>query len=233
MKILQEIAFDYALCQKQVEAFREFLASNEELSERKDILPFFRERQQMALLFDMFNTQIGEADRIGWEFDIYGDFAADLVVGSWSRGAYCLVEFEDAFNNSIFEKQGKKATREWGRKFDHGISQIIDWIHKLDGRTPSNDLLSRFGRYEINYEAVLVIGRDKHLDEGEKQRFNWRTDKVAVNTKKIKCMTFDELLSQFTRRISAFSAAIAAAKTRPNDPNDASDSTRNDKSRPG
>jgi hypothetical protein len=206
MKKLEEIVFESALCRNQVEEFRTWLASKGELSERNDVLPFFRERPHMAILFGMFNPRIGWADRIAWEFDIFGDFACDLVVGEWTRGTYCFVEFEDARRDSIFERQGKKATREWGRRFDHGYSQIIDWIHKLDGRSASTDLLARFGRYEINYEAVLVIGRDQHLDEGEKQRLSWRTDKLAVNSKKVFCMTFDELLSQFSARLGALSA---------------------------
>jgi hypothetical protein len=71
-------------------------------------------------------------------------------------------------------------------------------------------LLARFGRHEIHFEAVLVIGRDTHLDAGEKQRLSWRNDNVAVNTKKIFCMTFDELLSQFTVRLAALAAVEAS-----------------------
>src|SRR5262249_1702365 len=155
---LEAIAFDYALCRAQVEEFRAWLAANDELSERNDVLPFFRARPQMAMLLGMFNRHIALADRIAWEFDIFGDVACDLAVWEWGRGAYCLVEFEDARSNSIFAPSGKKATREWGRRFEHGVSQIIDWVHKLDTRSPSADLLARFGHYEISYEAILVIG---------------------------------------------------------------------------
>jgi hypothetical protein len=202
MKKLEVIAFDPVLCRRQVEEFRSWLAGKVELSEREDVLPFFRARPHLALLFAPFNFWSGRPDRIAWEFDVFGDFACDLVVGDWDRGAYCFVEFEDARSDSIFEKQGKKATREWGRRFEHGFSQILDWMHKLDGRTPSTDMLARFGRYEITYEAVLVIGRDQHLDEGEKERLKWRSDKLAVNTNRIFCLTFDNLLSQFSARLT-------------------------------
>ena len=150
MKNLEAILFDYALCRKQFEELRDWLAARDELSERHDILPFFRERPQLAMVLGSFNPRIGLVNRIAWEFDIFGDFACDLVVGEWERGEYCFVEFEDARHDSIFEKQGKKATREWARRFNHGYSQIIDWAHKLDGRSPSADFLARFGRYEIN-----------------------------------------------------------------------------------
>jgi hypothetical protein len=211
MKKLEPVVFDYPACRRQVEEFRALLASKDELSEREDVLPFFRARPQLAVLLGMFNPRIAWADRIAWEFDVFGDFACDLAVGEWDRGAYCLVEFEDARRDSIFERQGQKATREWGRRFDHGCSQILDWAHKLADLSASADFLARFGRREISYEAVLVIGRDRHLDAGEKQRLAWRTDSVTVNAKKVICMTFDELLNQLSVRLSTLAAVAAAA----------------------
>jgi Shedu protein SduA, C-terminal len=208
MKKLEEVVFDYAVCRAEVEALRAWLATTDELSERDDVLPFFKDRRHLAILFEVFNPRIGWADRFATEFDIFGDFTCDLAVGNWASRAYCFVELEDARTDSVFEKQGKKVTREWGRQFDHGYSQIIDWFHKLDGRSPSEDLLARFGDYSISYEAVLVIGRDKHMDEGEKQRLAWRSDKVTVNSKKVYCTTFDALLRQFSTRLTLLERAV-------------------------
>jgi hypothetical protein len=213
MKKLEEITYPVQ-CRSQIEEFRAWLAANDQLSERNDIAPYFRARPQMAAMFTMFNIHITRADRMAWEFDIFGDFACDLVVGEWDRGEYCFVEFEDARTDSIFKKQGKKATREWGPRYEHGYSQIADWAHKLDTRSPSIDLLGRFGRHEINYEAVLVIGRDKHLDAGETQRWTWRNNSTLMNSKKVVCMTFDELLSQFLVRLSMF-AVFGTGSTNP------------------
>ncbi len=159
----------------------------------------------------MFNPRIAWSNRIAWEFDIFGDFACDLVVGEWEEANTASLNSRMLRSESIFSKQGKKATREWGRRFDHGYSQVIDWAHKLDGRSMSADFLARFGRHEINYEAALVIGREKHLDEGEKQRLSWRSDKVVVNNKKVTCVTFDGLISQLSSRLRAFFAVEAAA----------------------
>jgi hypothetical protein len=39
MKRLEEIAFDYVRCREQVEEFRAWLATKDELSERNDIAP--------------------------------------------------------------------------------------------------------------------------------------------------------------------------------------------------
>lgn len=160
MKTFEPIAFDYPQCRREVEEMRSFLDTKTALSEKNDILPFFQAKRQLATLFGMFNSRIGLADRFAKEFNVFGDFSCDVAVGDWERRAYCFVEFEDAREQSIFEKKGDKATREWGRRFEHGYSQIIDWLHKLSGREVSNDNLARFGAHEITYEAVLVIGRD-------------------------------------------------------------------------
>jgi len=215
VKTLEVIAFNYQAARQQLEEFRSFLGAHTGLSERDDLLPFFRARPQLAFLLGMFNPRIARPDRIAWEFDIFGDFACDLVIGEWAEGEYCFVEFEDATEQSIFEKQGKKATREWGRRFDHGYSQIIDWIHKLASRAISVDLLGRFGRHEIRFETVLIIGRDQHLDAGEAQRLAWRADNVLVNTTKVHCVTYDDLLGRLSRRLHLLSVAAAVPPTAP------------------
>jgi hypothetical protein len=205
MKQFKPASLEFPLCAQQVDEFEAFLAGKDELSERDDVLPFFQEHEQLAVLMGMFNSRIAWVDRNAWEFDIFGDFACDLAVGEKERGAYCLIEFEDAASQSVFQRQGAKATREWGRRFDRGYSQTIDWAHKLDDLRGTSSLLARFDRQEITYEMVLVVGRDSHLDAGERQRLNWRSDNVLVDNKKVLCMTFDGLLSQLKVRVRGLS----------------------------
>jgi hypothetical protein len=202
MKNFDPVTFDYTECRLQLEDLKNLLASKAALSEKNDILPLFQSKRQLATLFGMFNSRIGWADRFAKEFNIFGDFSCDLAVGDWDRGAFCFIEFEDAREGSVFEKKGDKATREWGKRFEHGYSQIIDWLHKLATREVSIDNLARFGRHEITYEAVLVIGKNCYQDLAETQRLQWRSDKVSVNQKKVLCMTFDDLMSQFETRMS-------------------------------
>ena len=74
MKNLDPASFDLGACRTQVEEFRAWLSEKDELSERGDVLPFFRARTQMSLLFGSFNPRMARADRIAPEFDIFGDF---------------------------------------------------------------------------------------------------------------------------------------------------------------
>ena len=200
MKTFEGFTFDFTECRRQFEDLRAWLAGKSDLSERDDVLPFFQPRRHLAALFAGFHAGIASADRFAPEFDIFGDFACDLAIGDWERGAYCFVEFEDAHKGSVFEQQAKKATREWGRRFDHGCSQIIDWIHQFATRPPI-DMVKRFGRAEITYETVLAIRRDAHLKGGERERLFWRNENLAVNTRRIHCVTFDELAGRFAAQI--------------------------------
>ena len=113
----------------------------------------------------MYNPLIANLDRIATEFDIFGDHTADVAVGDSQSHQYCFIEFEDAASNSVFRKKGNKATLEWSDRFDHGCSQIIDWLLWLENQKNTQPYLQRFGVHEIQYVGLLVIGRDKFLSD--------------------------------------------------------------------
>jgi Domain of unknown function (DUF4263) len=82
----------------------------------------------------MYNPLIANLDRIATEFDILGDHTADVAVGDSQSHQYCFIEFEDAATDSVFRKKGNKSTLEWSDRFDHGSSQIIDWLLWLENQ---------------------------------------------------------------------------------------------------
>lgn len=149
----------------------------------------------------VLSPALGIVDRVALEYDLFGDFACDLALGDWERKAYCFIEFENAEPQSIFEKVGKKATRDWSRRFDHGSSQVIDWFHKLAKMTDHPDFEGRFGKRSIDYDGALVIGRDKDLVATELLRLEWRREHVVVSSKRVRCVTFDELLRMMQQRL--------------------------------
>ncbi len=132
-------------------------------------------------------------DRLAYEFDFFGDYAAGLAVGDSKRGAYCFIEFENAAPDSIFVRAGKKASFEWSSRFDKGYSQTIDWFWKLNDMAGTSTMRARFDDHDsIDYFGLLVIGRTKGLMPLERRRLDWRRQKVIVDSRHVHCLTFDE-----------------------------------------
>jgi Domain of unknown function (DUF4263) len=180
------------------------------LEEQKHILPFFRQHRNIAALIGHLYSDCVRIDRIAYEFDIFGDHAADLVVGDASRRNYSFIEFEDAAPDSIFRREGKKDTLAWGPRFERGYSQIMDWFWKLDDLSRTDTLRHRFeDARTIRYHGLLVIGRTPHLEPLERARLSWRRDRVVVDSKHIYCVTFDELRDDLRDKLRLFGLAAA------------------------
>ena len=183
---------------------------NESLKEREHILSFFTENLHVAALAGHVTPGIANVDRLAYEFDFFGDYAADLAVGDSKRREYCFVEFENAAPDSIFKKVGKKSMLEWSPRFDHGYSQIIDWFWKLHDMDRSYTQRARFDHANsFNYCGLLVIGRSKGLATIERERLEWRRKKVLVDSKHIYCMTFDEFFEDLTLKLNKYVPWVA------------------------
>ena len=122
MKHFIEVSFDPAQCRRELSEFRDLLHSGADLRERSDLQAFFKQRPQLTAFIGTYAPQVGPADLLAFEFPLFGDFAADVVLGNRERGAFCLVELEDASAASIFKKPKGKSTKEWSKRFEHGFS---------------------------------------------------------------------------------------------------------------
>src|SRR5579863_879350 len=131
MKEFIEVTFDPVQSRNELDELGVLLNSSANLSESKDIQPFFKARPQLTAFLGTYVSDIGPASRIAYEFPIFGDFAADIVVGNRDRGTYCLIELEDATSDSVFTLVKGKSTKEWGRRLEHGFSQLVDWFYSL------------------------------------------------------------------------------------------------------
>jgi hypothetical protein len=192
-----------AACRGEVEELRGLLELNSNLREAQ-LLEFFRTRHHLSALIGLYNPAIARFDRIAWEYPLFGDFRCDLVIGDSNTRAYTFVEVEDATSRSLFIRHGKKATREWSSRFDHGYSQVVDWFYKLQDMTNTDEMEARFGKRSIDYTGVLIVGRDQHMDVGEQLRMNWRREYVIVNSKRIICVKFDQLLVDLLFQLDAY-----------------------------
>lgn len=132
MKDLKPYTADPVKCRQQWNEFSNLLNSEPVLHERKHVLPFFKQRDDLSLLICRYFPKIKKPDRIAHEYQISGDFVADLVVGDSSAYHYLLVEFEDGKPDSVFKQKSGKATPDWAPRFESAYSQLVDWLWKLE-----------------------------------------------------------------------------------------------------
>jgi Domain of unknown function (DUF4263) len=188
------IQLDPKQCRLEIDEFGELLRSKPELSEKHDIQPFFKSRMQVSAFIGSFMSNIGPATQICFEYEFFGDYAADLVLGDMAFRRFCVVEFEDGRTQSVFKPSSTGNTRVWSPRFEHGFSQIIDWYTMLDGMKQTPRFKRDFGDGHVRFSAMLIIGRDAGLtDPYDRFRLDWRTDKVTVDSNTVSCATFDEL----------------------------------------
>lgn len=192
MTILDSIEWDFIKCCSELDQFDRLL-DKDELRESSDILPFFKENLHLSAFIASYVPQIARFDRIKHEFTFFGDFRADLVVGDSVNKAYCFIEFEEATRTSIFINKKGRSTSVWSPRFEQGFSQIVDWFWKIDDFKNTVEFRSVFGSETIHVYGMLIIGRESFLTDRDKARLNWRSNKVVVDSRKINCITFDQL----------------------------------------
>ena len=186
MTPLHRFSFSRKIAEQELVQFKRLLNrhSGTPLRERDHILPFFRSHRHLAALIGTRNSDIARLDRIAYEFDLFGDYKADLVIGDSENHQYCFVEFEDAAATSVF-KQTPRATPDWSPRFEHGFSQIVDWFCHLDDFKKTDRFHRNFGYGHVDFVGLLLIGRNEGLDDDGIRRLRWRTHHVIVNSHQI------------------------------------------------
>lgn len=210
MKKLESIAYDRAKGTKELLHFGDFLNSQDEFAEREDVQKFFKDNLHLCALIGTCGLVSHVADCYAFEFPISGDFSVDLVVGNRQAHTFLFVELEDAMANSVFHRAGAKANRDWGRRFDHGFSQIVDWFCLLDDLKNTRRFRDDFGHGHVLLSGLMLIGRSAHLTDYEKLRLSWRADKVQVDSRHIGCMTYDDLYNALSLRMNIWPLAAQA-----------------------
>ena len=200
MKTLEPFVRNRDVFRRELTEFDEFLAANRTFGEQELLRPFMTARRQLCAQIGDVSKEITKPDRLAFEYDLFGDFAADLVVGDSQEGAYTFVEFEDARPNSLFVQKSSRYKSEFAPRFERGYSQLVDWFYKLDSMQGTLDMEERFGRREIRYDGILIIGRNEFISPAEQARLAWRQDRVVVNSRHILVYTFDQLYSILWRK---------------------------------
>jgi hypothetical protein len=209
MKYFEHFQFSPSSCREELSGLKELLETQSDLSETKEILPFFQKSKHVSAFIGSYAPQMTRFDRLAFEYELFGDFSADLVIGDSVKRHSCFIEFEDAGKNSVF-KQTNRASSEWSSRFEHGFSQIVDWFWKLEDMKQTSDFRNRFGQEYISYSGLLIIGRDRYLSQMDKSRLKWRMDKVQIDSKPLFCLTLDNLYDDLNSRLGFYEAAYQA-----------------------
>ncbi|MDX1919222.1 MAG: DUF4263 domain-containing protein [Candidatus Caenarcaniphilales bacterium] len=204
MRDFEDIQIDYKVLEKELLEFENLLKEKSSLGEQ-EILDFFKDRSQLIASIGWFYPDLSLPNKISREYSIGGDFECDFIIGDSESKFYCFVEFENAEENSIFKKQGRSQLY-WSSRFLNGFSQVVDWFWMLDDIAQTEKFKYTFGgsKNEIGYEGLLIIGRDKFIDLDKQRRINWWQNNIIVNSKHIKCLTFDRLAQIIRKRVDTF-----------------------------
>ncbi len=193
MKDLETHRFDGTACRSEWNELSAILAAKPILSEQTDVLPFFKRSINLSLLICSYFPKIKMPDLFAHEYEIDGDFVADLVVGDSKTHNYLLVEFENGAADSVFKQKGKKSTPDWAPRFEGAYSQLIDWLWKFEDKRSTADFLHSFGCRRATFQGLIVIGKGMSLSQREKDRLKWRMDRTMIDSNAISAVSFDEL----------------------------------------
>ncbi len=188
------IRLDPKQCRVEIDELGAMLTATAELSEKRDVQPFFKGHHQVTAFIGSYVRNLGPATQFCFEYNFFGDYAADLVLGDKAYRQFCVVEFEDGRPESIFTPSPTNNRRVWNPRFEHGFSQIIDWYTMLDDLKKTQRFKRDFGDGHVRFAAMLIVGRDAGItDPHDRFRLDWRADKVSVDSNNVICVTFDEL----------------------------------------
>jgi len=204
--VLEAIVFDPDRFQQELQEFDHLLRSNEDLSETEHIQPFFKKSKHLTAYMGTFALNIAVATEICFEYEFFGDFKADILLGSKLEKEFCVVELEDGKQDTIFKKQKKRKNPEWSARFEHAFSQITDWFYNLEDFKNTAGFAATFGPGHTSFTGLLVMGRSASLDDIKKSRLKWRTDTVSIGKHKVSCITFDDLHAVLQRKFNLYSA---------------------------
>jgi hypothetical protein len=201
MGLLEPVAPDRRTLIREIQEYRDFLGTNPR-GERSHFLPFFAARRQLCAFLATYHSDVIQTDSLGYEISLWGDFACDLVTGSKLDAAFVFVEFEDASETSLFKAvSGRKVSR-WGGRVEAGISQVTDWLFRLDSARNSLEMEREFGNRMIKPLGLVVVGRRSEITAYDFQRLAWRSEHTVIGGSKIAILTYDDLLDWLDGRLA-------------------------------
>lgn len=198
---LREIRPDAASLLREIDEFRKFLETRPR-AERAQFLPFFALHPQLCAFLGTLNDKVRTVTHVGTEIPLWGDFTCDLVAGSWGNGAFVFVEFEDASETSLFRKQEGRKNSYWGTRVEQGISQVVDWLFRIDSERGSDQMLRDFGARHLTAMGLVITGRSAEVSDYDRIRLDWRSKQTIIGGAKLAILTYDDLLEWLDGRVA-------------------------------
>ncbi len=192
--------FDPVACTADLDAFARLRAATPDLAEKADILPFFRAHPHLAAFLGTYAYTANTVDRLAVEVGLFGHFVVDIVAGNQAKKAYCLIECEDGFADSVFRNR-RRQTSTWAPRFEQGLSQIVDWMWLLADQEHSLAFEELCGPRPIELTLLLLIGRDSGVSVADRRRLEWRSRHMPIHGHRIYVYTDDNLLRDLRGRL--------------------------------
>jgi Domain of unknown function (DUF4263) len=156
--------FDINECDKQLRELQDFLTTNQEIKEggENGLQKFFSDRPNLILLLGYWHFGL-EPAFYKPEVNLFSnEFRADFIVADRQKRKFVFVEFEDATEDSIFKLKSKNSdsantSYEWSSRYEHGLSQVIDWYYRMDDYERTNKFEEYFGHRQINSYATTQV----------------------------------------------------------------------------
>jgi hypothetical protein len=193
-----QIAWDAA--RAELTAYHHLLTTQQSLSEREHILPFFRAHPNLACLLGTYHPNIESYDRLGLEVRLAGEYVADIVIGDQTNNALLFVEMEEGGPTSMFAPRRRRGTQ-WSARLERGFSQIVDWFWLLDDQQSTLRFAAEFGQRPLDAMALLIAGRDSGVTLADRARLAWRSKHVQVAGQRVVCCTFDDVARRLEQRL--------------------------------
>jgi hypothetical protein len=213
--IFKDVVFDKVQCQKELDEVKLLFNGCPDIEETKGsggyskgLQGIFEKRLQLFAL--MGKIVFGEI-ATKWNKEVkFGDFRADFIIANNNEKKVCLIEFENAKTDSIFKQKthsDSTVTFEWSPKFDHGYSQILDW--KYYAMEEKESVKKDFSQKPKEIEFALFIGWNKYLQQSNfQERFDFRKDKVTIESKAFYCMCFDSLIDELQEKLNLYNSGL-------------------------
>jgi hypothetical protein len=93
--------------------------------------------------------------------------------------------------------------RDWSKELEHGFGQLVDWAWIVNDATGLATLQNAFGCDIARAVSLLVCGRDAQITATEQKRFDYRTNKIAIEGMITTLLTYDGLLRFLEDQIAA------------------------------